>query len=453
MCFAYLDDLDIQPHMLQWVEEEGLAFDEWKWRGKMLFQTEFGRFSEWFQRAWTLQELIAPSNVIFFDRNWRQFGTRNSLAAALTDITSIDNSILKGWNTPQNFSVAQRMSWASMRIATRKEDETYSLIELFDVSLSMLYGEGSRAFLRLQKEIISQSPDQSIFAWTPENHEMNNTLLAQSPRDFTKSADIVPLPLIYKSYQLTNVGLEVELPRFSLPCPCVLNCWHREVQAVRLYCRSLDDTAAMIALLVRPLVLGPTKFFDAAVRSHLRNDRFLRISRSKIPQRYEMTRLTLSANDRAVLVERFGSESRFFRIQIHGPPLQIVSMYPSRQWNVPKESRSVAGDKTRIVGLELARIGLEYDVAKGAAAEGHVCFLYANRLQITLYISWAGIHLETSSKEDFVPHYPDRNMMKSRDDIIEVRDRGIRVFLSPATENILGVAERVHHLTVKDVEV
>ena len=57
------------------------------------------------------------------------------------------------------------MSWAADRTTTRVEDRAYSLMGLLDVNMPMLYGEGKKAFHRLQLEIIRTSNDQSIFAW------------------------------------------------------------------------------------------------------------------------------------------------------------------------------------------------------------------------------------------------------------------------------------------------
>lgn len=63
-------------------------------------------------------------------------------------------------------SVAQKMSWASRRTTTRLEDMAYSLMGIFDVNMPLLYGEGQKAFIRLQHEIVRVSDDESIFAWT-----------------------------------------------------------------------------------------------------------------------------------------------------------------------------------------------------------------------------------------------------------------------------------------------
>ncbi|CAJ2512396.1 Uu.00g054110.m01.CDS01 [Anthostomella pinea] len=88
------------------------------------------------------------------------------------------------------------MSWASRRLTTRLEDEASCLMGLFDVTMPLLYGEGSKAFIRLQQEIIDSSEDQSILAWELVAHERNNMwtmftgLLAPSVRSFASCSDI-----------------------------------------------------------------------------------------------------------------------------------------------------------------------------------------------------------------------------------------------------------------------
>jgi len=53
--------------------------------------------AEWFSRGWTLQELIAPSNVQFLNKNWKSIGGKRTLAPALVDITGIPEHILNTW--------------------------------------------------------------------------------------------------------------------------------------------------------------------------------------------------------------------------------------------------------------------------------------------------------------------------------------------------------------------
>jgi len=77
------------------------------------------------------------------------------------------------------------MSWASHRTTTRVEDRAYSLMGLLDVNMPMLYGEGKKAFHRLQLEIIRASNDQSIFAWGYNaDHMQPGSILADDPSDF-----------------------------------------------------------------------------------------------------------------------------------------------------------------------------------------------------------------------------------------------------------------------------
>ncbi|KAI0413979.1 hypothetical protein F5X98DRAFT_390347 [Xylaria grammica] len=80
------------------------------------------------------------------------------------------------------------MSWAVDRETTREEDIAYSLFGIFDVNIPLLYGEGHRAFLRLQEEILRQSDDHTLFAWRATFHDSVQHpvrgLLASSPNEF-----------------------------------------------------------------------------------------------------------------------------------------------------------------------------------------------------------------------------------------------------------------------------
>jgi hypothetical protein len=120
--------------------------------------------SRWFTRGWTLQELIAPRYVLFFSRHWKYFGTKESLCDQISAITGIDTDTLLGAGL-EHVSVARKMSWASCRNTTRIEDSAYCLLGLFDVNMPLLYGEGQKAFQRLQEEILRSSHDYSLFAW------------------------------------------------------------------------------------------------------------------------------------------------------------------------------------------------------------------------------------------------------------------------------------------------
>ncbi|KAE9365604.1 HET-domain-containing protein [Stipitochalara longipes BDJ] len=122
------------------------------------------RNSRWFTRGWTLQELIAPSHLQFLGGDWKDIGTKLSLQEVVSGITKIQIGALIGNQTLADFSVAQKMSWASNRVTTREEDIAYCLMGMFDINMPMLYGEGTKAFMRLQEQIITNYEDDSIFA-------------------------------------------------------------------------------------------------------------------------------------------------------------------------------------------------------------------------------------------------------------------------------------------------
>ncbi|KAG4291476.1 hypothetical protein FPRO06_03361 [Fusarium proliferatum] len=121
----------------------------------------------WFSRGWTLQELIAPKFMTFFDNSWDCIGSKNSLMGQLAVITPIDPDIL-GHNAPiSSACIAKRLSWAAGRETTRVEDMAYCLLGICNIHMPLLYGEGKTAFRRLQEEIIRSTYDLSLLAWTP----------------------------------------------------------------------------------------------------------------------------------------------------------------------------------------------------------------------------------------------------------------------------------------------
>jgi hypothetical protein len=151
-------------------------------------RSEF-RDSRWFTRGWTLQELIAPSVVVFLDENWRQLGTKANLRQVVSDRTSIPVNILSGDDDLESFSVAQKMAWAARRETSRIEDRAYCLMGIFGINMPLLYGERESAFIRLQEGIMKISDDHSLFAWkSPDNR---GGLLATSPSSFIDSYNIV----------------------------------------------------------------------------------------------------------------------------------------------------------------------------------------------------------------------------------------------------------------------
>ncbi|KAF6815300.1 het domain-containing protein [Colletotrichum sojae] len=202
VCIVYLADVEWRDDLTQAIHANQAS--------------SFGS-SRWFTRGWTLQELLAPEKVFFYTKEWTEIGTKTELMFPISHITGIDVTYLVSKRKIWSASTAARMSWASGRQTTRLEDMAYCLLGIFDINMPLLYGEGRKAFLRLQEEIIKASDDHTIFCWSWYPSKTPNqwqSVLAPSPAVFSGSANFVATPRISESapYQITNVGLSIRLP-------------------------------------------------------------------------------------------------------------------------------------------------------------------------------------------------------------------------------------------------
>lgn len=209
------------------------------------------RNARWCSRGWCLQELIAPSQVKFFNRDWALCGDRQGLAEKLYKVTNIDPELLyraPGDQLGQHFSIAKRMSWAANRVTTRPEDTAYCLLGIFDVHMPLLYGEGGqRAFLRLQEEILKRSVDHSILAWGNMTGSRYRGPLATSPAEFSNGATIVTVNSNSAPFETTNKGLRVHLPLIDIENG------KGNVIAILHNCRYEDNFMGPLGVVLKPL--------------------------------------------------------------------------------------------------------------------------------------------------------------------------------------------------------
>ncbi|KAK0644613.1 heterokaryon incompatibility protein-domain-containing protein [Cercophora newfieldiana] len=290
--------------MFQWYEESDVCYafladvvsvDE----SRPHQPTRFSR-SKWFTRGWTLQELIAPQRVEFFDTMWNRLGNRDQMASLLSSITRIDKTVLaRATHDPacydgsssllqdqgcfscgrglsikhmlSSFPVATRMSWAAERETTRLEDEAYCLLGLFSVNMPLLYGEGRKAFLRLQEEILRTTSDQSIFAHDGgTNYGLNTSglisLLAPDPDGFRDFGHIRFSDTPWEEqgeFVLANKAIGVCLPLYQV---------ERRRWLAILDCVFGDDFASRPAIMLDSVSAneGKGKFFARLDHSVLR---------------------------------------------------------------------------------------------------------------------------------------------------------------------------------------
>ena len=213
--------------------------------------------SRWFTRGWTLQELIAPLDVEFYDANWTRFGDRLELSTQIAEITAIglpvlrmaprmspycadsrpdqddiDHSISCGYCRSQareesqrlldSYSTCSKMSWASHRTTTRAEDVAYCLMGIFNVNMPLLYGEGMKAFRRLQEEIVRSTTDHTILIWGTTREALGwgnkSSILAKSPAQFVLGDCYQPIPPSISGSAMTISNSGIELDVYLAPC-------------------------------------------------------------------------------------------------------------------------------------------------------------------------------------------------------------------------------------------
>ncbi|KAG1840817.1 heterokaryon incompatibility protein-domain-containing protein [Suillus subalutaceus] len=177
----------------------------------------------WFTRGWTLQELLAPWRMKFYVGNWQPLTSdlndkeNFEVIAALSRATRIPLDDLRHFR-PGVRNVHEKMMWASTRTTTRIEDEAYSLIGIFDVSMMVAYGEGKRAFYRLMEAIIRKCEEWQIFAWAGTSSS-DSAAFPDSPRGYcplnsVDSNDALLPSTVWRGDQniaMTKRGLEIKV--------------------------------------------------------------------------------------------------------------------------------------------------------------------------------------------------------------------------------------------------
>ncbi|KAI6018342.1 hypothetical protein EDC04DRAFT_2941978 [Pisolithus marmoratus] len=141
--------------------------------------------SHWMTRAWTLQELLAPKVIFFYDSEWQPYlgitGVNHKespeIMQELADAVKISNRTIASFS-PDDLEVREKLRLASTRDATRKEDIAYSLIGIFNSNIKPQYGEGAHALGHLLEEVVARSGEVTVLAWWGKSSSYNSCLPA-----------------------------------------------------------------------------------------------------------------------------------------------------------------------------------------------------------------------------------------------------------------------------------
>jgi len=189
--------------MFQWYHDSSLTIIHLK---GVLSDSDLGALerSLWNTRAWTLQEFFASRVVRFYTEDWKPYlpdekvyNHKESpvIMAEMARATGTDVDVLLSLR-PGSDNVRQKLCLAATRVATKQEDMAYSLFGIFDVSLSVTYGEGQqRAVGRLLQEVLTRSGDVTILAWTGKASDYNSCLPAEISVYREPSSPYVPSPI------------------------------------------------------------------------------------------------------------------------------------------------------------------------------------------------------------------------------------------------------------------
>jgi hypothetical protein len=222
--WAWVDTCCIDKRSSAELSEAINSMYNWYWSAAICYAlisdhsvgSETFQSSRWFKRGWTLQELLAPDVMEFYDSDWNFMGTKSSLLDHICAATNIDKRYLLHRDEIENATIAAKFSWASLRTTTREEDMAYCLLGLVHVNMPMLYGEGRGAFYRLQQEIIKQTNEHTIFAWESTQDTWRHTsIFAPSPAQFMNAAGLrstlARVQGKLATHEMTSHGLSITL--------------------------------------------------------------------------------------------------------------------------------------------------------------------------------------------------------------------------------------------------
>ncbi|KAF9482042.1 hypothetical protein BDN70DRAFT_991402 [Pholiota conissans] len=204
----------------------------------------------WFTRGWTLQELLAPNVIKFYNMNWMKFEeespndkpySRTSISGGeVIQYIAMDSPKVMGQiqqattlskNELLNINLtpfSRRMQLAANREVTREEDMAYSLMGIFDVSIATAYGEGSkRAFLRLLEAILNLQQDGvlDLLNWSNWNQSSGSHILPSHPRAYLNrsSSSSVILQYTRPLEPLTMTSFGLRIPVLLMPAKSTQN--------------------------------------------------------------------------------------------------------------------------------------------------------------------------------------------------------------------------------------
>lgn len=352
--------------MFQWYHEAQVCLvylsDVTALRGSPEYEEDNLMASRWWTRGWTLQELISPTSVEFYDVSWEWLTSRTIIANKIQSCVGIDAAVLLGNRQLHTYSVAQRFSWAALRQTTRVEDRAYSLLGIFDVNMPLLYGEGPKAFHRLQEEVMRLTQDLSILAWPGLLNKDSSPPLATSLSSFAECKNILPYLDPFEHY-FNNAETVVSPRSLQLTVKLVnlntLDCQPDTGLVAILNCRHAEDITTLLGLKVK--LLSPLSWPDFVkssenvqcivdVSNRLSTDRIAFVDIIDV-QKYGVTKTILMQREPQILPS-FDIKLQFSHIWLRFDDAHqnrswvIEDIFPSQYWTFSTKTFDLTAART-----------------------------------------------------------------------------------------------------------
>ncbi|KAF8555612.1 hypothetical protein OG21DRAFT_1483751 [Imleria badia] len=179
--------------------------------------------SIWNTRAWTFQEYHASKVVRFYNKDWTLYRNidipnhkeSREIISEMEEATGVSARALMALQ-PGLEDIREKLCLASTRQTTRVEDAAYSLLGIFSLSMSVVYGEGDKALGRLLSQLLASSGDTRVLAWTGKSGSFNSCLPAKIDVFNQLPTSHIPPAITRAEVEVITTELHASLVNLSL---------------------------------------------------------------------------------------------------------------------------------------------------------------------------------------------------------------------------------------------
>ena len=171
--------------------------------------------------AWTLQAYHASKVIRFYTKDWKLYMNLDipnhkdspEIISEMEEAMDVSAPALMAIR-PGLEDIREKLCLASTQRTTFVEDAAYSLLGIFSISLPVVYGEGDLALGRVLAQLLTDSGDTSILAWTGKSGSFNSCL----PTNITVFKQLPPshIPPVITSTEMDKIIAKLRASSLNL---------------------------------------------------------------------------------------------------------------------------------------------------------------------------------------------------------------------------------------------